>query len=303
MPTFEGYLAGGGTPRWAELLGFARRAEELGYDSLWLPDHLVVDPEDGDGPRGFWDAWSLLAALAATTTRIKLGPLVACTGFRNPALSAKTAETIDEISGGRLILGLGAGYVDYEHAAFGYPSDQRVARFEEALAIICGLLREGSVDFHGRYYSAQACQQRPRGPRPGGPPILIGALVDAPRMLRLAARYADLWTAWSVNRVEDVRPLRDAVDAACVAVGRDPATLGRTVAVLVDLPGSAPATPWAGALRSFYSAPATGSAEELAELFRGLAREGISHAIVYVQPTGVAGVEAFAEVLGLLDGR
>ena len=120
-------------------------------------------------------------------------------------------------------------------------------------------------------------------------------------MLGLVARYADLWTAWAINRVEDVPPLRAAVDAACRDVGRDPATLQRTVAVLLDMPGSAPPTPFAAGLRSYRAPPATGSVHELADLFRGLAREGISHAIVYVQPTGIDGVEAFAEVLDLLD--
>ena len=301
MPTFEAYLDGGRVPRWSELLRFAQRAEELGYDALWMPDHMVIEGEEEGERVGLWDAFSLLAALAACTTRIRLGPLVACSGFRNPALLAKTADTIDEISGGRLILGLGAGYYEFEYAAFGFPADRKVARFEEALAIIHGLLRHGRVDVKGRWYSAQDCELRPRGPTVGGPPLLIGAITDAPRMLGLVARYADLWTAWAVNSVEQVPPLRAAVDAACHEVGRDPATLQRTVAVLLDLPGSEAPTPFAAALRSRRCPPATGSVHELAELFRGLAREGISHAIVYVQPTGVDGVEAFAEVLELLD--
>ncbi len=301
MPTFEGYLDGGRAPRWSELLRFAQRAEELGYDALWMPDHLILEGVEEDERVGLWDAFSLLAALAAVTTRIRLGPLVACSGFRNPALLAKTADTIDEISGGRLILGLGAGYLDFEYDAFGFPTDRKVARFEEALAIIHGLLRHGRVDVDGRWYRARDCELRPRGPTSGGPPLLIGGIGGAPRMLGLVARYADLWTAWAINRVEDVPPLRAAVDAACRDVGRDPATLQRTVAVLLDMPGSAPPTPFAAALRSYRSPPATGSVHQLADLFRGLAREGVSHAIVYVQPTSVDGVEAFAEVLDLLD--
>jgi alkanesulfonate monooxygenase SsuD/methylene tetrahydromethanopterin reductase-like flavin-dependent oxidoreductase (luciferase family) len=301
MPTFEAYIDGGGVPRWDELLRFAQRAEELGYDALWMADHLIVEGDPPHDRVGFWDAWSLLGALAASTTTIRLGPYVACAGFRNPALIAKMADTLDEISGGRLILGLGAGYVDFEYEAFGFPTDHKVGRFEEALAIIHGLLRDGRVDFEGRYHSARECELRPRGPSPGGPPLLVGGVAIAPRMLGLTVRYADMWTAWSINRVEEVLPLRDAVDAACRAVGRDPATLGRTVTVLADMPGSTAPTPFAASLRSAYSEPATGSVQELADLFRGLAREGISHAIVYVQPTGVDGVEAFAEVLELLD--
>jgi alkanesulfonate monooxygenase SsuD/methylene tetrahydromethanopterin reductase-like flavin-dependent oxidoreductase (luciferase family) len=288
-------------PRWDELLRFAQRAEELGYDALWMPDHLIFEGVAPHEQIGLWDAWSVLAALAAGTTRIRFGPYVACAGFRSPALIAKMADTLDEISGGRLILGLGAGYVDFEYEAFGFRTDHKVGRFEEALAIIQGLLRDGRVDFEGQYHSARECELRPRGPSPGGPPLMIGAIRDAPRMLGLVARHADMWTAWKINRPEEVPALRDAVDSACRAVGRDPATLRRTVAVLADMPGSTPPTPFAAALRSNRAPTATGSVHELADLFRGLAREGISHAIVYVQPTGVDGVEAFAEVLELLD--
>ena len=130
--------------RWDELRDFARRVESLGFDSLWLPDHLLWREEgEKDSTRGPWEAWSMLAALAATTERIKLGALVLCTAFRNPALVAKMADTVDEISGGRLILGLGAGYHEPEFRAFGCPYDHRISRFEEALTMITTLLREG----------------------------------------------------------------------------------------------------------------------------------------------------------------
>ena len=200
----------------------ARRAEEVGFDSFWLPDHLLFRfPHVHQ--QGAWDAWSLLAALAATTQTLEIAPLVACSSFRNPALIAKMADTIDEISGGRLILGLGAGWHEPEYAAFGFPYDHRVSRFEEALQIITALLRTGHVDFEGAYYTARDCELRPRGPRPEGPPILVGG--SGQRMLRLAARYADAWNADRQNDVAAVQALNARVDDACHDVGRDPASL------------------------------------------------------------------------------
>src|SRR6185503_1777113 len=131
--------------RWPELRDMARAAEDVGFDSIWVGDHLLyVDPDLP--PRGPWEAWSVLAALAGITERVELGPLVASVSFHNPAMLAKKAATIDEISGGRLILGLGAGWNEAEYRAFGFPFDHRVDRFEEAFAIIRGLLREGRVD-------------------------------------------------------------------------------------------------------------------------------------------------------------
>jgi len=146
-------MAAGETLRWAELLAMAQTAEAVGFDSLWLADHLLMRfslPDLEDRIIGAWDCWSLLAALAAGTERIALGTLVSCTGYRNPALLAKMADTIDEISGGRLILGLGAGWYEPEYRAFGYPYDHRVSRFAEALQIIVPLLRTGTVDVQGQ---------------------------------------------------------------------------------------------------------------------------------------------------------
>src|SRR3954452_22654945 len=152
-----------------------------------------------------------------------------------------------EISGGRLTLGLGAGYQETDYRAFGYSFDHLVGRFEEALQIIHTLLRVGKVDFHGRYYSALECELRPRRPRCGGPPILVGAPARSPPMLRLTAQYADYWNGWSINQVDErLAAARQAVDTACVNASRDPATLQRTVTVLIDLPGSerSPAAGW-----------------------------------------------------------
>ena len=294
LPESEREMAGE-TAGWTDFLAMARRTEELGYDSLWFADHLLMRLE-GHEQQGAWECWSMLAALAAATERLELGPLVACTGYRNPALTAKIAETVDEISGGRLILGLGAGWAEPEYAAFGYPYDHRFSRFEEAFTIIRRLIREGHIDYEGDYYESRNCDLRPRGPRPGGMQIMVGTF-GGERMLRLIAEHADSWNVWvnsTGNRASGVPPLREAVDAACHAVGRDPATLERTAAVMVDFEGA-------------YGRPGqvvpslTGTPEELAEEMRAYAREGISHVQIYPDPCTVAGIEAFAPVLEILD--
>lgn len=286
----------GTTARWSDILAMATLAEEIGFDSLWLPDHLLVQwGFEGSQPEGVWELWSLLSALAAATQRVELGTLVACTGFRNPALLAKMADTVDEISNGRLILGIGAGWHEDEFRRFGYPFDHRVSRFAEAAEIIHGLLKQGEIDFAGTYYQARECELRPRGPRPQGPPIMIGGY--KPRMLGLSARFADIWNrdfdVWN----EDVEPYSEAdlrawgprVDAACREAGRDPATLRRTAGVLVDIPGLAPPRAGWQAL--------SGTPEEIAAGLRAYARAGFTHVQIWLEPSSLAGVEAFGKVL------
>jgi probable F420-dependent oxidoreductase len=286
--------------RWPELRDMARAAEEAGFDSLWVGDHLLF--RDPDLPlRGPWEAWSVLAALAAVTERVQIGPLVASVSFHNPAMLAKKAATIDEISGGRLILGLGAGWNEPEYRAYGYPFDHRVDRFEEAFAIIRGLLRDGRVDFEGRYHQARDCVLVPRPIRKDGPPIMVGT--TGPRMLRLTARYADAWNAWFTwfgNHPGGIAPLREKVDDACAGVGRDPATLIRTVAVLVQVEGKEVAR--RGGRREKV-APLRGSANELADQLRAFVPEGISHIQLVVDPITVTSIERLAPVLQAVRGR
>lgn len=293
LPVAE-YRLDGRTPRWSDLLAMARLAEDAGFDSVWVVDHLLLRAP-GQPTEGVWECWSLVSALAASTRRIQIGTLVVCTNWRNPALLAKMAETVDEISGGRLILGLGAGNTEEEFRTFGFPWAERVSRFAEAIQIIRGLLRQGQVDFEGRYYQARGCELRPRGPRPGGLPILVGGY--GRRMLELAARYADLWNTYyshTGNRASGLAPLLAAVDAACIAAGRDPTTLERTASVLVGLPGHGP-------IHGVAATPLTGSPEELAGEFRAYARAGISHLQLRIEPNTPAGIEQVAPVLVLLD--
>jgi alkanesulfonate monooxygenase SsuD/methylene tetrahydromethanopterin reductase-like flavin-dependent oxidoreductase (luciferase family) len=298
--------ADGRVPHWSTILSLARHAEQAGFDSIWFPDHLFhvrgelgLDPDNAppgmeDAAFGFWDCWTILAALAATVPRVELGTLVTCTSYRNPGVLAKIADSIDEVSGGRVIFGIGGGDAPFEHRAFGFSYDNRVSRFEEAMAIIHGYFHAGSAEFEGTHFSAHRLGRRPAGPRPGGPPILIGTLGTGKRMLRLTAQYADLWNGSIVRRstsLDAIAPMRDAVDAACERYGRDPATLERTLHVGVALLERE--TPGGVSI--------TGSPEEIAEAFRAIAREGISHVQIWMTPTSRAGVDAFAPVLEILD--
>lgn len=283
---------GGATARWSDLARMARQAEDYGFDSLWNADHLLYRFPDLE-PQGPWECWSIIAALAAVTTRVEIGPLVACTSYRNPALQAKIADTIDEISGGRLVLGLGAGWHESDYTGFGYPFDHRVSRFAEAIEIIHGLLRHGQIDFAGEYYTARDCELRPRGPRPEGPPIVIGS--TAPRMLSLLAKYGDIWNAWARQTLEELAEDREKVDAAMELAGRDPATVERTVSLLVDLPTATgrPSEPKSG-LRAR-------TPEELAAHLVSYAGAGISHVQLMLDPNTDAGLEFAAQSLELLD--
>ncbi len=283
---------GGETARWSDLAQMAQTAEELGFDSLWNADHLIYRFPDKD-VQGPWECWSIIAALAAVTSRVEIGPLVACTSFRNPALQAKIADTIDEISGGRLLLGLGAGWNDPDYTEFGYPFDHRVSRFAEAIAIIHGLLRNGHVNFEGTYYSARDCELRPRGPRPQGPPIVIGS--TSPRMLGLLAQYGDIWNAWARQTLEELAEDRDKVDAAMEAAGRDPATVERTVSLLVDLPTATG--------RPSEAKPGLKAREpkELAAHLSSYATAGISHVQLMLDPNTLDGIEWAARALEIID--
>jgi len=266
-------------------------AEAVGLDSFWLPDHFIYHPHEPD-QLGCWEVLTFLSALASVTAKIALGPFVTATSFRNPALLAKMAEALNEISGGRFILGLGAGNWEPEHTAFGYPFDHRAGRFEEAIQIIAPLLREGKADFHGKYYEATNAVLRPRGPCPSGPPIWVGAKGE--RMLRIIARHADAYIIiWPINPAQ-VTDQWEKMIAVCKEVGRDPATLELTVGTFVRLPENGEAVADDRAICGTY--------EEIAAQLQAFAAVGVRHLNVDFRPDiSVQSLEEFRHVLAILD--
>jgi probable F420-dependent oxidoreductase len=285
--------------RWPELAAMIGRIEALGFDSIWTGDHFLYHMADGtaDAP---WDAWSVLAAAAAITSRVTLGPLVTPVGFYNPAVLAKKAATVDEISGGRLVLGLGAGWNEVEFRGYGVPFDHRIARFEEAFTIIRTLLAEGQVDFEGEYFSARDCQLVPQS-RPGGPPLMIGSIGE--RMLGITLPYVKSWNVWHTethNSPNGVAPLLTRVRAACEAVGREPATVEATVVVLVRMPGGKGRRQGDGNLDTTPN-PLQGSPEAIAEELRAYARAGVAEVQLVLDPITIESLEGLAPALELLD--
>ena len=284
--------------RWPELLDMARAIEDLGFDAIWVGEHLLYRWPDRE-PRGPWEAWTLMAALAAVTSRVTIGPLVACTNFHNPALLAKQAATIDEVAGGRFVLGLGAGWNETEFQAFGFPYDHRIARFDEAFTIIRTLLREGAIDFDGDFYQARDCELLPRAAA-GSPKLLIGS--NGPRMLQIAAPHVEAWNTWYAatgNSPTGVAPLRDIVDAACRDVGRDPAEIERTVAVHVRLPGGT-GRAMGGTSTTEQIRPLEGDPETMAAELRAYAAAGIAEVQLVLDPIDRLAIERFAGVLPIL---
>jgi alkanesulfonate monooxygenase SsuD/methylene tetrahydromethanopterin reductase-like flavin-dependent oxidoreductase (luciferase family) len=285
--------------RWPELAAMIRRIEALGFDSVWTGDHFLYRMADGEADAP-WDAWSVLAAAAAITSRVTLGPLVTPVGFYNPAVLAKKAATVDEISGGRLILGLGAGWNEVEFRGYGVPFDHRISRFEEAFTIIRTLLQEGEIDFEGEYFSARDCELVPRS-RPGGPPIMIGSV--GARVLNITLPYVKAWNVWhsdTHNSPEGVAPLLARVGAACAKVGRDPAAVEATVVVLVQMPGGKGRRQGDG-YRDTTPNPLQGAPEAVAEGLRAYARAGVAEVQLVVDPITIGALEDLAPVLELLD--
>jgi alkanesulfonate monooxygenase SsuD/methylene tetrahydromethanopterin reductase-like flavin-dependent oxidoreductase (luciferase family) len=278
---------------WPEMRDIARTAERVGFDSIWVGDHLLY--RDGSDVTGPWEAWSMLAALAACTETIELGPLVAATAFHSPAMLAKKAVTVDEISGGRLVLGLGAGWNETEFGAFGFPFDHRASRFGEAFEIIRRLLAGDEVDFRGTYYSVVGSVLVPPA-RPGRPPMMIGS--RGPRVLRMALPFVDRWNgwyAWFGNTPEGAAALMALVDDACRDVGRDPGTVERSVSVLVEAPGSVGNLERA---RRWHDPEAVGgSPSEIAAALDAFSHIGVDEVQLVVDPITVESVEWLGQVL------
>lgn len=278
--------AEGDKARWTDIRRMAEEVERIGCDSVWLPDRLEL------GGVGVWESLTMVSALAAVTSRVTIGTAVTRSVYRNPTLLAKMAETIDEISGGRFILGLGAGSNEGDNRQFGFPEDHPISRFEEALTITHALLRTGKVSYSGRYYQAQECSLSPRGPRPHGPPIMIAA--SRPRMMRLAAKYADAWTSLILpNSPDDWQEDLAAIARACAEEGRDPASLQKVAAVLVAQSPS---------VEHPYGDAMSGDPDQVAEGINRFFEAGFHEVIVYPAPNSPDAIAALEAVVASLRG-
>jgi len=279
-------------PSYPEVRAVATAAEEGGLDSVWVYDHLLFRSDAET--TGIHECWTILAGIAEATSRVQLGTIVMCTSFRNAGLLAKMAGTLDHMSGGRLILGIGCGWNDPEYEAFGYPTDHKVGRFEEALKVIRSLIRDGRADLDGRWMAARDAALVP--PARADIPILIAA--KRPRMLDLTARHADAWNlAWFGMPDDRWRRVRDQLAAACVAAGRDPATLERTVGLTVRYPDLLPAAPGEAADTAADGEPlppALVGNDEIAAGLAAYADEGTGHVIAAMEPTTPDSVGRFA---------
>ena len=292
LPAGESFVDGA-TARWVEIRELAIRAEEIGFDTVWMADELLWRPPDGQ-THGWWECVAMTGAVAAATSRVKVGTWILSALHRNPGITAKAVETLDEISGGRFVFGLGSGHAGRQAHAFGLPEDHVYGRFAEAVEIMVPLLRHGRADFEGTFHAARDLEHRPVGPRPGRIPIMIGA--KGPKMLRLAALHADIWS-WYVEERSDLAefgPRLAALEAACLEVGRDPTSIGRSAGILVE------PTSFTGSAEVFGT-PVRGSAEEIADGFRAFHAGGFTQIEVMLWPPTMAALEAMAPVVELLD--
>jgi probable F420-dependent oxidoreductase len=280
--------------RWPELVAMARAAEEVGFGSIWVGDHMLYR-DDGRPERGPWDAWTTLSALAASTDRVRLGPLVACAAFHPPGLLARMAATIDEVSGGRFVLGIGAGWNRTEFDAFGIDFDRRASRFEEALDVIRRLLGGERVTFAGTHHRVEDAVLLPSPAR--RVPIMIGSNGD--RLLRVALPHVDAWNTWFDdygNTPEGFAALNERVSARATEVGRDPAEVTRSACALVVVD---PAADERGVPE--HVSPIEGSPSAMADRLRALADAGADEAILVVSPITEASIRRLGDVLAELD--
>ena len=278
------------TPRWTDIRTMALRAEAMGFDTLWTPDELLWRTP-GEAPQGMWDGVSMAGAIAATTSRVKVGTWVLSALHRNPGIIAKTAETLDEISGGRFVFGLGAGHEWPGQArAFGLPEDRIFGRFDDSLKIIIPLLRTGRADFEGEFHAARDLIQQPVGPRPNGIPLLIGG--NGPKGQRYAALHADTWSGYVEERahVDELGPRLAILDRICEEVGRDPASIGRGAGISVN-----PLQP-----SGWRASVVSGSPEEIADALRSFRTFGFTQVDLMLGPGTPEALEALAPVLNLL---
>lgn len=289
VPLAQDDTAVGRPPTFDETLRFARHAEAAGLDSLWVFDHLIFRTT-GEPDEGIREAWTTKTALAAVVPRVELGSLVMCASFRHPAVMAKMAATLDDLSGGRVILGLGSGWYEPEYDAFGLPFDHRVSRFAEDLEITTRLLRRERLTFDGHWRTLQDAILVP--PPERAVPILVAA--KGPRMLKLTATWADAWnTAWFGSVDDRLRARLAELDQACDEVGRDRTTIRRTIGIKLGDPGAG----------DVDATTLVGDADAIGRLFDELADVGVDDAIVWSTSKSLDAVDRIAEARRLHLGE
>lgn len=291
LPTFGNAMTAASV-RWDTIRDLSASAESMGFDTLWVIDELIIKDPAVPAPFGMWECVAVAGAVAASTSSVTVGTWVMSALHRNPALTAKVAETLDEISDGRFLFGLGSGHTGAQSEAFGYPPDYVVSRYADALEIIMPLLREGHADHQGEYHSAVDLPQDPLGPRPGKIPIMLAG--HGPRTMGLAAKYADIWSGYATTGSDPdqfVSRLAQ-LDAACRAAGRDPLTLGRSIGVWIE-PGGEGIVEQIG-----MGAPLAGSPAQVADAIVRFGDLGVSQVEINLFPCTPETLHGFAAVLG-----
>lgn len=280
--------------RWPEYVAMARAAEDAGFDSIWVGDHLLYRGDERP-ERAPWDAWTLLAGLATVTQRVQLGPLVACLAFRSPGLLARMAAAVDEASGGRLVLGVGAGWNEAEFRAFGIPFDHRASRFEESFEIVRRLMAGQRVTFSGRFVRVEDAVLLPKPAR--RPPLMVGSTGE--RILSIALPHVEAWNTWFdayTNTPDGFAALDAKVTDAAERAGRAPGEIERSACVLVVLDKESAERPVQRGVT-----PLEGSIARIAADLSELHEAGADEAILVVDPITERSIRALGEVLALLD--
>lgn len=277
VPMFE-QPQSGEKAAWDRIRSMAKTAESTGFDTVWVADELLWRVPGWGGPRGFWECVAMTGAIAASTSQVNVGTWVMSALHRNPGLSVKAAETLDEISGGRFIFGFGAGHAGNQGETFGYPLDVTVARYEEALKIVVPALRGEVVSFDGQHHRSEQLEVRPRGPRGGRIPLMLGG--HGPRTMRLAATHADIWSGFATetSSPEGFEPMLRQLDEVCATVERDPATLQRSIGVWVE-PGTGDGVAAAG-----LGEPISGSTAQIVDALGRFGEMGVDRVEILLWP-------------------
>lgn len=280
---------------WEKIRSVASQAEEVGFDTIWVPDELLWKFPPDLTPMGAWECVAMAAALSAVTDSVNVGSWVLSALHRNPGLTVKVAETIDEISGGRFLFGLGAGHSGTQGKAFGYPERKIVGRYEEALKIIVPLLREGEATYSGGHHSAFELNNIPRGPQGSGMRLLLAG--HGPRTVGLAVRYGDIWSGFATTSSlpEAFTELAQLVDRTCEQQGRDPKSLGRSIGVFLE-PDNQGIAEEIG-----LGVPMTGSPDEAAGTIREYAAMGVTMLELVPVPFGETTMGYMSELIEVLD--